>query len=70
MTARPPLDPRRRAFAEALGHALTESVWREIVEAEPQKTDAPESNSEAPMEKKNATHRTYGHPTELATGPA
>jgi hypothetical protein len=64
-----PIDPRRRAFAEALGHAIADLVWCEIVEAEPQKIDAPESKSEASLEKeKNDTHRCYGHTNELATG--
>jgi hypothetical protein len=31
VTSHPLADPRRRAFAEALGHLLAEAVWREIV---------------------------------------
>jgi hypothetical protein len=36
-----PKDPRRRAFAEALGHAIAEAVWRDITGAEvsPKNTD-------------------------------
>ena len=30
MTEHPPLDPRRRAFAEGLGHLIAELVWREV----------------------------------------
>ena len=63
------IDPRRRAFAVALGHAIAEAVWREIVEEESQNTDAPESNSEASLEKENnATHGKYDHAGQLATG--
>ena len=69
MISSAPVDPRWRAFAEALGHALAEAVWREITDAEPQKIDAPEWNSEASVEiKNNATHGSYGHPNEIATG--
>jgi hypothetical protein len=31
-----PLDPRRKAFAQGLGHLLGELVWREIVGADSQ----------------------------------
>lgn len=36
VTTRQPLDPRREAFAKAVGHLLAEAVWTEIVEAAPQ----------------------------------
>ena len=35
----PPLDPRRRALAEALGHLLGDLVWQEVVRAGPQDED-------------------------------
>jgi hypothetical protein len=34
-----PLDPRRRAFADALGHLLAELAWREVVGADSQNTN-------------------------------
>ena len=33
MTSPAPLAPRRKAFAEALGHLLAEVVWGEVVGA-------------------------------------
>jgi len=35
----PPLDPRRRALAEALGHLLGDLVWQEVARAGPQDED-------------------------------
>ena len=34
MTESTPIDPLRKAFAEALGRAVAESVWREITGAQ------------------------------------
>ena len=35
MTARPPLDPHREAFARGLGHLLAETIWQEVLRAGP-----------------------------------
>jgi len=70
MTEPTPLDRRLGAFAEALGHAVAESVWREIRGAESQKTDAPEWKSEAPKENNyDETNRNYKLNNAFATTP-
>jgi hypothetical protein len=34
-----PLDPQRRAFADAIGHLVAALVWREVVGADLQETN-------------------------------
>jgi hypothetical protein len=46
-----PLDPRRKAFADALGHLVAELVWREVVGAKEEPNTAgviPPENEIAP----------------------
>ena len=50
MTSGAPADPRRRAFAESLGHLVAELVWRDITDT---KDEANAAGATAP-ERENA----------------
>ena len=64
MTSRPPLDPRRRAFAEALGHLLAEVVWCEICgeTSETPRPARPANLSGAVVEAENGEDQPHAEP--------
>lgn len=62
---RAPLDPRRRAFARAIGHAIADAVWADLTgQSSPQSGTAPHAvagEAEA-VPRTNSGHRIEARP--------